>query len=368
LSLIELARLSECQRAQLPTYGARWAQTRLATSEGDRAEAEDGVRKAYAAAGLAPPRAVVWAGGPCAIARDWRDARLAAGENVRHLVTDLIRRRAEAATDRSIGLSVRTTLMEEPRLSRVPPFGATIDEAVMLACERVRPNLRARLRGLFRLSTLRRPQSFGTGCVGFHSFPGLGAFEFLHDMCGLQRQTRSLAGLWQIAKNAAWMVPHEHVCWLSHRPDRLEVDANNRLHSGKGPALGYRDGWTAHAWKGVIVPRWIIERPELISVRTIGSAVDPQVRRCMIDIFTPARFVAEGGAMRVARDETGVLWRQRWRWEAWAAVEVINGSPEPDGTFKKYFLQVPATVRSPREAVAWTYGLTEQRYRPTVRT
>jgi hypothetical protein len=67
------------------------------------------------------------------------------------------------------------------------------------------------------------------------------------------------------------------------------------------------------------VPAWIIKRPELINVRNIGTAIDPQVRRCMIEILTPARFVAEGGAVRVSTDETGVLWRQRWRWEAWAA-------------------------------------------------
>ena len=51
-----------------------------------------------------------------------------------------------------------------------------------------------------------------------------------------------------------------------------------------------------------------------------------------------------------------------------AAVEVVNGTAEPDGTRKHYFLQVPPTVRSAREAVAWTYGLTEQRYRPKLRT
>ena len=70
----------------------------------------------------------------------------------------------------------------------------------------------------------------------------------------------------------------------------------------------------------------------------------------MIEMLTPARFIAEGGAYRVSQDETGVLWRQRWRWEAWAAVEVVNGTPEPDGTHKHYFLQVPANMRSAREA------------------
>ena len=148
----------------------------------------------------------------------------------------------------------------------------------------------------------------------------------------------------------------------------MRQDARGRLHCADGPAVTYPDGWSAYAWKGVLVPAWIIERPQLVNVRTIGAAQDPQVRRCMIEVMTPERFIREGGAYRISQDETGILWRQRWRWEAWAAVEVINGTPEPDGAHKHYFLQVPANMRSAREAVAWTYGLSEQRYRPTVRT
>jgi len=40
-----------------------------------------------------------------------------------------------------------------------------------------------------------------------------------------------------------------------------------------------------------------------------------------------------------------------------AAVEVINATPERDGTRKHFFLQVPANMRTARDAVAWTYGL-----------
>jgi uncharacterized protein DUF6745 len=79
--------------------------------------------------------------------------------------------------------------------------------------------------------------------------------------------------------------------------------------------------------------------------------------------MTPARFVALGGAARIAEDETGVLWRKIWlTYDAWAAVEVINATPEPDGTHKHFFLQVPPDMRTAREAVAWTYGLTPRAY------
>lgn len=368
MSLIELARLSDPQIDRIADYGARWAAVRASTEPCDRAAAECGVAQAYSSAGLPPPSQIVWGDGPIDIARSWARSRNTAGDSVRSAVVDLICRKAEAAVDRAVGLSVRVALAGEPRLTRLPPYCMSIDEAVHRDSEGVRPLLRTRFSGLFSLSPRRGNLSFASSSFGFHSTAAFGALEYYHDVCGLRRQTQALVGLWQLAKNCAWIIPHERVCWLAERPKAIHCDARHRLHAAKGPALSYPDGWSAYAWKGVLVPAWIIERPELVTVRSIGTAHDPQVRRCMIDIMTPERFIAEGGAYRVSHDETGVLWRQRWRWEAWAAVEVVNGSPESDGTFKHYFLQVPANMRSAREAVAWTYGLPEQRYRPVVRT
>ena len=45
---------------------------------------------------------------------------------------------------------------------------------------------------------------------------------------------------------------------------------------------------------------------------------------------------------------------------AWG--EVINATPEADGTHKHFFLQVPANLRTAREAVAWTYGMRADAY------
>ena len=367
MSLIEIARLSDPQRDRLAEYGKRWSELRSATGPCDRVAAEIGVEKAYAAAGLFPPREIVWGGGPHEIASSWARFRDSAGDAVRVQVVDHVCRKAEGSVDRSVGLGVRMALAAEPRLARVPPFCTTIDEAVHRDCERVRPKLRARFFSLFAPHRRRRA-SFASSAFALHSSSSLGALEFFHDVCGLQRQTAALSGLWQIAKNASWMLPHRQVCWLAERACVVRQDARGRLHAPDGPAVGYPDGWSAYAWKGVLVPRWMIERPELVTVRTIGAALDPQIRRCMIEVLTPERFIAQGGAYRIAQDETGVLWRQRWRWEAWAAVEVTNGTPEPDGTRKRYFLQVPANMRTAREAVAWTYGLPEARYRPIMRT
>jgi hypothetical protein len=36
--------------------------------------------------------------------------------------------------------------------------------------------------------------------------------------------------------------------------------------------------------------------------------------------------------------------------------------PRPNGSRKRYFLRVSSAIRTPREAVAWTYGLTAEQY------
>jgi hypothetical protein len=87
----------------------------------------------------------------------------------------------------------------------------------------------------------------------------------------------------------------------------------------------------------------------------------------MIDIMTPERFIATGVVTCVSKDETGTLWRKFWGHRgvttgSWSAVEVVNGTPESDGSHKRYVLTVPPQVRTAQEAVAWTYGLTAKQY------
>jgi hypothetical protein len=49
-------------------------------------------------------------------------------------------------------------------------------------------------------------------------------------------------------------------------------------------------------------------------------------------------------------------------------LEVVNSTPEPDGSFKRYWLRVPPQMQTAREASAWTFGLTSKEYEPLVET
>src|SRR5262249_52643931 len=182
--------------------------------------------------------------------------------------------------------------------------GAAINRIVRNAASDDLTRLRVRARHLLlRLRGMPRllPRgNFDEVTVGPHHLAPLGVYEYLHDVLAWREPTRPLRGLWAIAKNAGWMAPHEHVCWITERPNKLCTDERGRLHCPVGPVLRYPDGWSAYAWKGVQVPAWMIEHPERITTTTIGEMFEPVLRNCMIEIMTPERFVGTGVVEKVA--------------------------------------------------------------------
>jgi hypothetical protein len=71
-------------------------------------------------------------------------------------------------------------------------------------------------------------------------------------------------------------------------------------------------------------------------------------------------------AVLVHHDDFGRLW-DRGRdahGDPIRVVEVVNATPDEDGSSRHYFLRVPPTVRTPQEAVAWTFGLGPREYVP----
>ena len=354
------------QMAALRLYSERWTKIRRSTLPADRASAQDGVRLAYRAAGLDPPQRIEWCRGPIELAELAAHVSRDHGANVGSFVIHGVNARAASAIKRRIHYRVQAAVA-----NAFAPDAVTraMTDAVGRLSRRQRLPLWLRLRQALSFSGAR--DQLSRRSVGQHELAWLGIYEYFHDVCGFQAETEALQGLWQFAKSAGWILPHERICWLAERPSALRVDARGRLHGATEPALQFLDGASFYAWKGIEVPARLIERPEQISLQTIDREPDVRIRHCMIEIMTPQRYVANGGAVKVAEDETGILWRKTW-WssiDAWAAVEVVNGTPEPDGVRKRYFLQVPSHLQTPREAVAWTYGLTASEYtRLAIRT
>ena len=361
----------------------RWTATRTTCAPADRNAAEAGIRVAYRAAGLPPPDLIIWCGGPIEIAQLLVAATAGdrIGCNVKAQIFDTPRQRvgmfaeifwkeiivsaSELASRRAVINTARNSLERATQTSR------ETNRAVRDAAEHIFARLSTRTRHALQrwrgLPRMLPSGNFSEIAVSPDELASLGVYEYLRDVVGWEEQTDPLRGLWAIAKSASWIVPHQHVCWIAERPVRLLTDVKGRLHCAKGPALCYRDGWSVHAWKGVQVPAWMIEHPERITPSRISDTFEPTLRNTMIDIMTPERFIATGLVACVSKDDTGVLWRKHWGHRgvtigSWSAVEVVNGTPEPDGSRKHYVLTVPSQVRTAREAVAWTYGLSAKQY------
>ena len=320
------------------------------------------MRLAYQAAGLEQPARIVWCDSPFALAELAGRMSYDDGRNVRFRLVDRLRRRMASLVERRVHRKVLAAI--ESDVNPADGLVAAAAEAVMQNVPEKNLSMLGHLhRTGLSFSSVLQAVVGPPGFSGPHDLSWLGAYDYLCDVLGLRAETEPLRGLMLLATSVGWLQPHEHTCWLAERPNLLCGDARDRLHHASGPALRYPDGWSIWAWRGVEVPRWIIEHKDRITLAAIDDQIDVQVRRCMIEIMTPERYVALGGATRVAEDETGILWRRNWlAADAWAAVEVVNATPEPDGTRRHFFLQVPANLRTAREAVAWTYGMRAEAY------
>jgi hypothetical protein len=172
-----------------------------------------------------------------------------------------------------------------------------------------------------------------------------------------------------VAKETPCALFFDDVALVCEHPLVVETDEMGRLHSATGPAIAYGDGYKLYSWHGTNVRRDIIERPEEIRVAHIIKEWNAEVRRVMIDRYGSSRFIIDSGAVEVNRDECGVLYRKEFtNDEALVMVKVLNSTPEPDGSFKEYFLRVPPNMTTAREAVAWTFNMDPQEYSPQQET
>ncbi len=182
--------------------------------------------------------------------------------------------------------------------------------------------------------------------------------------------------------NVSWYEYDEKIV-IFENPTILNVDGTV-LHSENGPAIAWRDGTALYFHKGSPIPAWIIDDSNLITIQMIQeyavSGARGEIINAMISNYKKgeepggyARFILDLKPDRIARDSTGDLLyvgpfhklnplRQEMR-----MVEVTNGTPEKDGTFKKYYLPVPANTRTPMEGVAWSYGLNTLAYQRLIK-
>lgn len=92
-------------------------------------------------------------------------------------------------------------------------------------------------------------------------------------------------------------------------------------------------------------------------------------RRILVELYGTQRFLRDSTAQLVHEDGFGRLWELTMPGdEALVIVEVVNSTPEPDGSFHTYFLRVDPACRTAHAACAWTFGLSTDDYAPVQQT
>ena len=148
------------------------------------------------------------------------------------------------------------------------------------------------------------------------------------------------------------------------------------LHRPDGPAIAWRET-KVYAWKGCVLPEQFILQPQTITLDAIRAETDPRLQHALIDIYAHThsyrRCMRDLGGVMVHEDDIGRLWCVNptrsplpAQMDDFRLLEVVNGTAEPDGSRKTYWLRVPPGMRSALEAVAWTYGMTPDEYRGLV--
>ncbi|WP_314411818.1 DUF6745 domain-containing protein [Streptomyces kroppenstedtii] len=346
-----------------------WRATAAATGPGDRAAAEEGVRLAYRRAGLAEPERIIWTRSPREAVRTLMAA--ARPQDPEQDVSD-----PDISGPDTFGASVRDAVLGAPwareraRLhGELGPHGwsghwratgAGLWESTRTLVDRVRAGIVDELAADRATETQVRLLLLDAA-LGQHDAAWLCAFD--------SADGSPLDGLAAVARHAGWWWPYEKAAVISERPLTLHRDEAGRLDRGDGPALGYADGFELYAWRGMPVPRDFLHELTRLTPERIRGEENAELRRVMLEFYGYDRYLDESGAVPVHRDETGVLWRvQLVGDEDVVMVEVVNSTPEPDGTSRTYWLRVPPSTRTAREGVAWTFGVGVEAYEPLQQT
>ncbi len=189
-----------------------------------------------------------------------------------------------------------------------------------------------------------------------------------------------------------WIGPHLR---LRVEPPALELrDRDKLLHCMDGPAVVYPDGTGVYFWRGVQTPPAWLPRPYR-GWRAAHGCAPPLLPRVPHQPPEPAE------ALQIPNVELRRVACELLGWDAILTAlrpGVVDRDPDPTigtlllvhlptptpwgegmplrqqflrvqcGTGRTFALAVPPTMRTARQANAWTYGLDESDYAPEVRT
>jgi hypothetical protein len=186
---------------------------------------------------------------------------------------------------------------------------------------------------------------------------------------------RAMLDTLRVIHRAGPVFAHAEFWIAADRPQATARDEAGRRHQLDRPAVVWRDGAGLGFVHGFHIDMSVFRhRPTLYDVVATRNV---ELRRVLIQLYErddPGAFIRDADADLIALDyDRHGNQRRLLRLvlpgdEPYVAVQVINSTPEPDGSHKCYILRVPPRITSCRAAVAWTFGMAADDYDPDVET
>jgi len=191
-------------------------------------------------------------------------------------------------------------------------------------------------------------------CIGGqHEAGWLAFFDFYKEVAGIDYKT-AIAGHMLNALHCGWWWAFDEECIMSDKCTEVHLDAEDRPHNPKGPALGYKDGLGIYAWHGLSVYKSWIMTPDSVDCMKVLNERNAERRRAGVEILGWERILK---ALKV---------------------KVLDTDPDPQigelletdlpdqprqkfirvkcGTGRQFCLPVPPEVKTALEGNAWTFG------------
>lgn len=194
-------------------------------------------------------------------------------------------------------------------------------------------------------------------------------------VCGRRFSEPGAGKIWYpLVEEILELVPKKSIPVVLEKPLEVHINDNEQLHNPEGPAILWRDGTRDYYFNGVrVTQRFIEQEPTLDYIRRQRNQ---ERRRVLIERYGEEKFLKDVRATLRSKDKYGKLWvipsnGARWNREDEVFVEVTNSTPEPDGSYRKFFIRVPPTTQTPRQAISWSFkmpGAKGGKYRPKVQT
>src|SRR3990167_684292 len=305
----------------------------------------------------------------------------AVGDAVVGAVDGTVDNAVGGAVDNAVGDAVRVAVGGAVDAAVVGAVGIAVDAAVVGAVDDAVGNLSVDSVRKAILDNYRKYLG-GQFWVGGWYW-GNAYVTFFRDVCDLELSQDILGRMKAYEKintSACVWYPHERFIMVSKRPKTINlelVDPNikrgwnsHRLHNETGTSIEW-DGFALYHIHGVRVPEYVVMRSEEITVLAIESETNAEVRRIMMEKYGYERYMRDCNAVVVdecASDHeiiglrtARLLVKQIPDDEPVVYIDVLNSTPETDGTTKRYMLRVDPrayngmSARSCHAAIASTW-------------